>query len=395
MKRNPLFLQLSPNYLSRELMNRVDHFALQHPETTLLPLGIVDTTEPLGTTIADCLAQAAYDLRDPELYMGYGPDQGLLPLREKIASVLYHNCIDPNEVFVSDGSKSDISRLQLFFGQDAAIYIQDPSYPAYGDSSRLTRAVVGKGEQRLFYLPTLPENNSVPDLDGACEDAVIFLCSPNNPTGVAFRRAELSSLVATALKKKQLIVYDVAYRSYIQGDLPRSIYEIEGAKKCAIEVGSFSKMAGFSGIRLGWTVVPKELTYANGISMHGDFLRLFTTTFNGASILSQHGGIQVLSPEGLNEIDRQTHLYLQNARALREALLKKNLTVSGGEHAPFVWIKTGHPSSWDAFDYFLSEAGIIVAPGIGFGPSGEGHVRISGFGRRYLIEEAIQRMESL
>jgi LL-diaminopimelate aminotransferase len=395
MKRNPFFLQLSPNYLFRELKNRVDNFALLNPERSLISLGVGDTTEPLGTTIAESLSQAACDMRDQELYMGYGPDQGLLPLREKIASVLYQDIISPDEVFVSDGAKCDIARLQVLFGQDAVVYIQDPSYPAYADSSRLARSIVGKEGHRLSYLSTLPEKDTLPHLEAAPEDAIIFLCSPNNPTGVAFQRSELSSLVDIAQRKNQLIVYDVAYRAFIQGDLPRSIYEIEGAKKCAIEIGSFSKMAGFSGIRLGWTVVPKDLTYSNGITIHSDFLRLVTTTFNGASILSQRGGIQALSPEGLEEIERQILLYLENAGSLKEALLKKNFIVSGGEHSPYVWIKTEHTSSWDAFDYFLQETGIIVTPGIGFGPSGEGHVRISGFGRPYLIESAIRRIESL
>ena len=395
MKRNPLFLQLTPNYLFREVKNRVDHFKLQHPERKLISLGVGDTTEPLGSTIAESLSRAASDLRDPELYMGYGPDQGLFPLREKISSLLYQDIILPDEVFISDGAKCDISRLQLLFGQDASIYIQDPSYPAYADSSRMIRSVIGRDGIRLSYLPTVPEKNTVPNLEAAPDDSIIFLCSPNNPTGVAFQRSELTALVSIALKKKQLIVYDVAYRAFVQDDLPRSIYEIEGAKNCAIEVGSFSKMAGFSGVRLGWTIVPKELTYTNGIPLHGDFLRLCTTIFNGASIISQRGGIQVLSPEGQEEIERQVQIYLGNARSLRETLLKKNLLVSGGEHAPYIWVKTQYTNSWDAFDYFLSEAGIIVTPGIGFGPSGEGHVRISGFGRQYTIEEAVNRLELL
>jgi LL-diaminopimelate aminotransferase len=390
MKRNRFFTQLSSLYLFSEIKARVSQFQEKHHEVRLISLGLGDTTEPLGSSTADAISHAAADMKDADRYTGYGPDQGLCSLREKICSVIYHNTLSPDEVFISDGAKGDIARLLVLFGPHAHIISQDPSYPAYADAARLSRS----SDSLCFsYLPCLPD--SCPSLTSAPDGAVIFLCSPNNPTGEVFTHTDLTTLVNHARHHRQLIVFDTAYQAFIQGDLPKSIYEVDGAKEVAIEIGSFSKMAGFSGVRLGWTVVPHALRYQDGQSIHHDFQRIITTFFNGASILSQKGGIQVLSPEGQKESAQQIEVYRKNTLLLQKTFLKKDFPVCGGLHAPYIWVKTVQKNSWEAFDYFLHKAGIIVTPGIGFGPSGEGYIRICGFGKPSAITEAASRISLL
>jgi LL-diaminopimelate aminotransferase len=390
MKRNPFFSQISETYLFSEIKSRIDQFQKTHPSARLISLGSGDTTEPLGVSTASSISQAAEDLKNPERYTGYGPAQGFPLLREKISSVIYLNAISSDEIFISDGVKSDIARLCIFFGPHAHIAVQDPSYPAYADSVRLTRL---SSSSFFSYLPALPPDR--PSLKNIPHSAVIILCSPNNPTGEAYTREDLQALVHDARKRHQLIVFDTAYQAFIQGDLPRSIYEIKHADEVAIEVGSFSKMAGFCGVRLGWTVIPRALKYDDGRSIHRDYLRLISTLFNGASILSQKGGIQALSPEGQKESEHQICVYRENTRILLNSFVKKRFPVWGGQHAPFIWVKAEQKSSWDAFDYFLHKAGVIVMPGVGFGPSGEGYIRVCGFGNPAFIREAASRISSL
>lgn len=390
MKRNPYFSQLSPSYLFSEIKDRVQRMHEHHPHISLINLSLGNTSEPLGCSTADALCQAATDLKNPSSHTGYGPEGGLLILREAICNTIYHNAVSPDEIFVSDGAKSDISRLQLLIGPMTHVAVQDPSYPAYAESCRLGRS----SDPSFFsYLPS--PLFSKPLLCTVPDNAVLFLCSPNNPTGEVFTHAELETLISHARRHQQIIVYDTAYQAFIQGDYPRSIYEIHGAEEVAIEIGSFSKMAGFCGLRLGWTAIPHALRYTDGQRINPDFCRLVATVFNGASLLSQQGGIQVLSLEGQKECQRQIDLYRKNTHLLQTALVQKKISVSGGRHAPFLWVKTEHKNSWDAFDFFLEKMGIVVCPGVGFGPLGEGHIRICGFGNPASVAEAASRIDRL
>jgi len=386
MKRNPLFATLSKQYLFQEIQTKARAFQTANPDKKILSLGIGDTTQPLAPSVAHRLVEASRELGNPETYVGYGPEVGDQELRERIASILYPGTLSRDEIFISDGVKSDLIRLLLLCTEKASIAIQDPTYPAYFDAARIARNA---------QVTLLPCSKGAPDLTKAPKGSLVFLCSPNNPTGEAFTKAQYEEIISSALERRLCIILDVAYREFIRGDLPRSIYEIEGGKKVAVELGSFSKMAGFSGVRLGWSVVPKELCYDDKSSVHADFLRLFTSTFNGAGILSQKGGIQALSPKGQQEVNSQIASYMEQTRLLRNALMKKSFSVVGGEQAPYVWVKMDNRSSWDAFDYLLETLGIIVTPGIGFGPGGEGFVRFSGLAAPKTVSEAISRLQSL
>jgi len=386
MKQNSVFPTLSKQYLFQEIQTRRDAFQATNPEKKLLFLGIGDTTQPLAPSIVKSLIQTTQELGTAEKYVGYGPEVGEKQLREKIATVIYHNDFSSDEIFISDGVNSDLLRLMLLLEEGVSVAIQDPTYPAYFDTARIAK------DANISFLSI---TDGPPDLTKAPEGSLVFLCSPNNPTGEAFTHAQYEKMVSIALARKLFIILDVAYREFIRGDFPKSIYEIEGAKKVAIEVGSFSKSSGFSGVRLGWSVVPKELCYENGSPAHSDFHRLFTAVFNGASILSQRAGLQILSPEGEKEITTQIDSYLEQAQLLREALRAKSFSVVGGDQAPYIWVKMENKTSWEGFDYFLKNLGIVVTPGIGFGPAGEGFIRLSGLARPEVISEAISRIQAM
>ena len=390
MERNPHFAHLKTSYLFQEIRERITHFKQENPSASLITFGIGDTTEPLVSPVIDAFVEKAKALGTREGYAGYGPEQGSEILRKKISEKIYDGVVNPTDIFISDGAKCDIARLQVLFGQKASIAIQDPTYPAYLDSALLVR-----GGGKITLLPCLPENNFTPDITKAHACDVIFLCSPNNPTGTAFRRSDLVQMVAFAKKHKQIIVYDTAYNFYISEDVPKTIYEIPGAEEVAIELGSFSKIAGFSGIRLGWVVVPHTLHYKNGGSVKNDWIRIITTLFNGASCLSQAGGVAAFSDEGLQEIQKQIAFYRENITILAKAFSGTTCTVYGGKNAPYIWVFFPNKSSWQAFDEILARAHIITTPGSGFGPSGEGFLRISGFGARKTIEEAKARLERI
>ena len=397
MSRNPYFQDIAGRYLFQELRERKRAFHEKNPDVHLISLSIGDTTEPLPETIRQALAKKAQEMGTDEGYFGYGPEQGIAPLREKIAEVLYHNTIAADDLFVSDGAKCDIGRLQLLFSKRAKVALQDPAYPAYLDTSILHR-----GKDSIIRLPCTPENNFFPDLTLAKKADFLFICSPNNPTGHIFTFEELEKLVRFAQKEKKIILFDAAYAYYVQeaqgadGKLfPRSIYEIEGADTVAIEIGSFSKMAGFSGVRLGWTVVPEKLRYPTGEPVKQDWLRIITTFYNGASIISQYGGIAALSPVGLKEMKAIVNFYLENAKLLRAAFEDLDFEVYGGIHSPYLWVRQKGKTSWQLFDELLHNAHIQTTPGVGFGTSGEGFLRISSFGRRATIQEAIGRLHAM
>nr|XP_009798106.1 PREDICTED: aminotransferase ALD1 isoform X4 [Nicotiana sylvestris] len=334
-------------------------------------------------------------------YTGYGLEQGNKELRREIVETFYKDLsVEETEVFVSDGAQCDLSRVQLLLGSNVSIAVQDPSFPGYIDSS----VIMGQsGELRnesgkygnIKYMKCSPENDFFPDLSKTERTDVIFFCSPNNPSGHAASRAQLQQLVEFAQLNGSIIVYDSAYAAYVSDSSPKSIYEIPGSRKVAIEISSFSKMAGFTGVRLGWTVVPKELLYSNGFPVILDFNRVICTTFNGASNIAQAGGLACLSLEGFKEIMSKVDYYKENAKILVDTFASLGFRVYGGSNAPYVWVHFPHSRSWDVFNWILEKTHIITVPGIGFGPGGEGYIRISGFGRRESILEASKRLRTL
>ncbi|MDR1788729.1 MAG: LL-diaminopimelate aminotransferase [Treponema sp.] len=398
--RNPRIAHLEAGYLFPEIARRRRAFEAAHPaagpEDRVLSLGIGNTTEPILPLTGAGLTEGARCLATPEGYTGYGDEQGLPVLREKIAEVWYHGAVQADEVFVSDGAKCDIGRLQLLFGQEVPVTVQDPSYPVYVDGSVLAGAAgawAGAGYQGITYLPCTAENGFFPDLTPLPQGAVLYFCSPNNPTGAACTRPQLQRLVDTALRRQALIVFDAAYAAFIRDpQLPRSIYEITDAASCAIEVNSFSKPAGFTGVRLGWTVVPRALKYRDGKSIHTDWLRIVTTIFNGASNIAQAGGLAALSEGGLGEIRALTDYYLRNASLILQTLKGLGIPCVGGDNSPYVWARFAGRDSWEVFGEILEKCRVVTTPGAGFGPAGQGFIRFSAFGHQKDIEEACRRL---
>lgn len=388
-KRNPHLDRLKTNYLFPEINQRKKEFLLKHPKATLMSLGIGDTTEPIPSHITHAFTQAASRLGIKEGYTGYGPEQGLKLLREKIATKLYSNRIEADDLFISDGTKCDLGRIQMLFGSDISIAVQDPAYPVYIDGSLI------QGVKEIIFMPCNPQNHFFPDLKKIPRTDLIYFCSPNNPTGAVATKKQLEELVAFAKTNHSIIIFDSAYANYIQDpEIPKSIFEIEGAKTVAIELGSFSKLAGFTGVRLGWSIVPKELTYSDGTPIKPDWNRINSTIFNGASNIAQHGGCAVLDDEGLQEIGALTAFYMENTKLLRETLMNLNYEVYGGRHAPYLWIYFKNRYSWDVFQHFLEHFQLVTTPGVGFGPEGEGFIRLTAFGHRENILLAIDRLKT-
>ncbi len=309
-------------------------------------------------------------------YTGYGAEQGNALLKEKIASKLYGNVIKPEEIFVSDGAKCDIARIQLMFGSKVVSAVQDPSYPVYVDTSVIMGQTgnANRGGQfdGIVYMPCSPENNFFPDLETLPRADIIYFCSPNNPTGAVATKEQLTELVAYAKRKGCIIVFDAAYAPFIRTPgVPKSIFEIDGARSCAIEVNSFSKYAGFTGVRLGWTVIPDELKFADGSSVRDDFNRVMTTAFNGASNIAQVGGLACLDDAGLAEIQTLIEYYVGNASILRNGMKDCGFSVSGGLDSPYVYVDLNGASSWDMFTVLLENTQVVTIPGAGFGPGEE------------------------
>jgi LL-diaminopimelate aminotransferase len=389
VKRNPYFSSLKTNYLFPEINLRKNEYLAKNPDALLISLGIGDTTAPITPSVTKSLIEAAACLGTTSGYSGYGPEQGMLSLRQKIASKIYNNTIRAEEVFVSDGAKCDLGRLQTLFGREVSIAVQDPVYPVYVEGSII------QGVKDIVLMKCCPENDFFPDLDSVPRTDLIYFCSPNNPTGAAATKSQLEDLVAFALKNRSIIIYDAAYAHFISDPkLPKSIFEIQDAKKVAIEVNSFSKIAGFTGIRLAWTVVPGELLYEDGMSVKTDWNRLACTVFNGASNIAQKGGHAVLDEQGQPEIGCTAAYYMENARLLRETLEGLGFEVFGGMHAPYLWVRFQGQRSWDVFQHFLEHYHIITTPGSGFGLGGEEFIRLSAFGQREHIHCALDRIGS-
>jgi LL-diaminopimelate aminotransferase len=404
IRRNTGFSNLTAGYLFPEIAKRRREYAASHPDAKIISLGVGNTTEPLTPHITSALAKYASALGTPEGYSGYGDEQGNTALREKIARVFYGGKIAPEEVFISDGAKCDIARIQTLFGRDVNVAVQDPAYPVYVDGSVVAGAAganTGSGYEGITYMNCTPENNFFPDLTKIQKDSLIYFCSPNNPTGAVATREQLKTLVDFANANGCIIIFDAAYFCFIRDEkLPKSIFEIEGAKTCAIEVNSFSKPAGFTGVRLGWSVVPNELKYADGSSVRADWNRVMTTLFNGASNIAQAGGLAALDDEGLAEMKSLVDYYLENARIIKSALTTEKFKSAGVEvysdgNAPYLWVRFPNRKSWDVFDQILDQCRIVTTPGSGFGPAGESFIRFSAFGHRADVEEACRRLANL
>ena len=401
---NEHYLKLNDNYLFADIAKKVNAFKVSHPKESVISLGIGDVTQPLCPAVIEAMHRAVDDLAAKETFHGYGPEQGYMFLREAIAKndfLARGINIEPAEIFVNDGAKSDTGNIGELVRWDNSIGVTDPVYPVYVDSNvmcgRAGSPVDGKWSN-VTYIPCLEANGFVPQIPDHRVD-IIYLCYPNNPTGTVISRDELRKWVNYALKNDTLIFYDAAYEAYIQSpDIPHSIYEIKGAKKVAVEFHSFSKTAGFTGVRCGYTVVPKELTAA---SMDGRrryplntmWYRRQCTKSNGVSYVSQRAAEAVYTPEGKRQVREAIDYYMGNAAIMREALAAAGLTVYGGHDAPYLWVKTpGGMDSWKFFERMLYGARVVCTPGVGFGPSGEGFVRLTSFGDRDDCREALRRI---
>jgi len=402
VKINENYNKLSQNYLFVEIAKRTRAFLEKNPNVKVMKLGIGNTTEPLTPFVINGLHSGVEKLADAKTYTGYGDEQGDVRLRRAISDFYSRKgmSIAQDEIFVSDGAKPDSANIQSIFSQDSIVAVQDPSYPVYVDSNVIagrTGASSGTTYKGILYMPCNEANGFFPSIPNAKVD-LIYLCSPNNPTGAVATKEQLKGFVDYARENKAVIVFDAAYHPFVSDpDLPRSIYEVEGAKECAIEINSFSKSSGFTGVRLGWTVVPKALLVDGEQPgrVNSVWNRRQTTMFNGASNIAQEGGIAAISEQGIAENQAVIDGYMENARMIRDCLVQKGLKVFGGVNAPYLWIKTpDNMGSWEFFDKVLNEAHVVITPGAGFGPAGEGYVRISAFGHKKDIQEAVESIRT-
>lgn len=401
---NDNYLKLKAGYLFPEIARRVNAFAQANPDAKLIKLGIGDVTEPLPEACRTAMIRAVEEMGDRASFKGYGPEQGYTWLLEKIAAQDFQarGCeIDASEIFVSDGSKCDTGNILDIFGNDNIIAVTDPVYPVYVDTNVMaghTGPANDKGEfEGLVYLPITAENNFTAEIPSQKVD-LIYLCFPNNPTGAVATKEYLKAWVDYARANGSIIFFDAAYEAYItDAELPHSIYEIEGARECAIEFRSFSKNAGFTGTRCAFTVVPKNLTAKAADGSDVELWKLWNrrhcTKFNGVSYIVQRGAEAVYSQEGQAQIQELISFYLENAKIIREKLTAAGLAVYGGVNAPYVWVQTPNSlSSWDFFDKLLHTCNVVGTPGSGFGAAGEGYFRISAFNSRENVEEAMKRI---
>lgn len=402
-KVNENYQKLPGSYLFSEIARRTAAYSEEHPEANLIKMGIGDVTRPLAPAVIEAMHNAVNDLSKPETFHGYGPEQGYDFLREVIAENDFHARgvdIAVDEIFVSDGAKSDCGNIGDILAIDNKIAVCDPVYPVYVD----TNAMAGRageydeeaqGWTNIYYMPTTAENNFCPALPD-CKVDVIYLCSPNNPTGTVLNADQLKAWVDYANENGSIIMFDAAYERFITEDaIPHSIYEVEGAKTCAIEFRSFSKTAGFTGARCGYTVVPKDLV-RDGQSLNAMWNRRQTTKFNGASYVIQRGAAAIYSEEGTRQIEETLDYYRANAKVIKEGLESAGFTVFGAVNSPYIWCQTPEGmGSWEFFDKLLTEANIITTPGAGFGPSGEGYIRLTAFGDAEATKEAMERIKKL
>ena len=392
IRTNTNYTRLSHRYLFAEIAQQVNTYKAEHPEADIIRLGIGDVTRPLPPAAIQAMHRAVDECADGTTFRGYGPEQGYDFL---IDAIIQHDFqprgiqLDRTEVFISDGAKSDTGNIGDILATDNIVGITDPVYPVYVD----TNIMAGR---TIKYIPCHADNGFTGDIPSEHLD-IIYLCYPNNPTGAVITKEKLTEWVRYALREKALILYDSAYEAFIQDDsLPHSIYEIEGAKQCAIEFRSFSKTAGFTGIRCGYTIIPKELKGADGTSLNALWNRRQCSKFNGASYISQRGAEAIFTPEGQQQVRATIQHYMKNAQLIRESLAFLGLTVYGGEHSPYIWVSTPDgEDSWHFFHRLLTDANVVVTPGEGFGHHGEGYVRITAFGTWENSLAAMERIKGM
>ena len=400
---NANYQKLPGSYLFSEIARRVAAYSAEHPEAKLIKLGIGDVTRPLVPAVIEALHKAVDEMGQAETFRGYGPEQGYDFLRNAVAEHDYASrgvTIDPDEIFISDGAKSDCGNIGDLFSPDNKVAVCDPVYTVYVDTNAMSgRAGEYDTEKgcwdNIYYMPTVAENDFVPALPTEKVD-IIYLCSPNTPTGTVLNKDQLKVWVDYANANDAIILFDAAYESFIvEDDVPHTIYEIEGAKNCAIEFRSFSKTAGFTGTRCGFTVVPKALQ-REGASLNAMWNRRQTTKFNGTAYIIQRAAEAVYTEEGQKQIRENIAYYQKNAQVIKEGLAAAGVEVYGAVNSPYVWAKTPDGmSSWDFFDLLLNEANVVTTPGAGFGPHGEGYIRMTAFGDAEQTVEAVERVAKL
>ncbi len=389
MKINENYLALKESYLFSDIAKKVAAFTAAHPEASIIRLGIGDVTLPLVPAVVEALESASREMGVKETFRGYGPEQGYGFLKDAIKDYYAAKgvSLESDEIFISDGAKSDLGNILDIFSTDNTVLVPDPVYPVYVD----TNIMAGR---KIVYVSANEQNDFLPMPDTSVHADIIYICSPNNPTGAVYTKEQLEKWVAYALEQNAVILFDSAYESFVRDDsLPTSIYAVEGAKKCAIEFCSFSKTAGFTGTRCGYTVVPNELE-GGGVKLNKLWLRRQTTKFNGVPYIIQKGAAAVFTPEGQKQIRANIDYYMENARLVSETLNKMGIWHTGGKNSPYIWLKCPNGmKSWEYFDYLLENAHVVGTPGAGFGVNGEGFFRLTAFNSRENVLEAVKRIQ--
>ena len=388
---NTNYNNVKESYLFSDIAKRVARFSSENPERSIIRMGIGDVTRPLCRAVTDAIRKAADDMETTEGFHGYGPEQGYDFLKDKIRDYYKKTGIDlkSDEIFISDGAKSDVGNILDIFSKETSVLVPDPVYPVYVDTNTMDG-------RKIYYMDANETNGFLPMPDFSVKADIIYLCSPNNPTGAVYNREQLKAWVDFALENGSIILFDAAYEAFINDrDLPRSIFETEGAKKCAIEFCSLSKTAGFTGTRCGYTVISDEL-FVDGKQLNKLWLRRQTTKFNGVSYIIQRGAEAVFTEKGQKQIKENLDYYRENARLMADTMTELGIPFTGGLNSPYIWIKCpGNKNSWEFFDYLLNEAGIVGTPGSGFGKNGEGYFRLTAFSTRENTLEAMNRLKRL
>lgn len=391
MKLNTNYLNVNDSYLFSTIAKKVAAYQQAHPDKTVLRLGIGDVTLPLAPAVISALHSAVDEMANKDTFRGYAPEQGYGFLKDSIAAYYKERCVQlaGDEIFISDGAKSDLGNILDLFSQDNVVLVPDPVYPVYVD----TNVMAGR---KIIYADANEANGFLPMPDYSVDADLIYICSPNNPTGAAYTVAQLKEWVDYATKKGAIILYDAAYECFVESKgLARSIYQVEGAKNCAIEFCSFSKMAGFTGTRCGYTVVPEAIE-KDGLSVNKMWLRRQTTKFNGVPYIVQRGAAAVFTKEGREQISKNLDYYRANAKVIAGGLKELGIWFTGGENSPYIWLKCPNGmKSWEFFDYLLENAQVVGTPGAGFGVNGEGFFRLTAFGSAEVTKEAVERIKKL
>lgn len=391
MKLNTNYLNVNDSYLFSTIAKKVAAYQQAHPDKTVLRLGIGDVTLPLAPAVISALHSAVDEMANKDTFRGYGPEQGYGFLKDSIAAYYKERGVQlaGDEIFISDGAKSDLGNILDLFSQDNVVLVPDPVYPVYVD----TNVMAGR---KIIYADANEANGFLPMPDYSVDADLIYICSPNNPTGAAYTVAQLKEWVNYATKKGAIILYDAAYECFVESEgLARSVYQVEGAKNCAIEFCSFSKMAGFTGTRCGYTVVPEAIE-KDGLSVNKMWLRRQTTKFNGVPYIVQRGAAAVFTKEGREQISKNLDYYRANAKVIAEGLKELGIWFTGGENSPYIWLKCPNGmKSWEFFDYLLENAQVVGTPGAGFGVNGEGFFRLTAFGSAEVTKEAVERIKKL